>query len=303
MTSLRFARLASRGVLRVSGGDAREFLQGLISNDVDKATAEHAVYAAFLTPQGKYLFDFFVAEIGGALHLDCEAARLDEFLKRLKIYKLRADVELADVSDEMGVYAAFGDGAAAALDLAGEAGLAGTFADGAAFVDPRLADAGARVLAPGDEAEAALAAAGFAAASEDDYDAHRLALGLPDGSRDMEVDKAILLESGFEELNGVDWDKGCYLGQELTARTRYRGLVKKRLLPVTVEGPLPAPGTEVTLAGRNAGEVRSGRGGRAIALLRLDAVASGEALEAGEARLTPAPPAWFRADPSAHGAE
>jgi hypothetical protein len=126
----------------------------------------------------------------------------------------------------------------------------------------------------------------------------RLEQGVPDGSRDLPVEKAILLEAGFEELNGVDWDKGCYVGQELTARTKYRALIRKRLMPVKVEGPLPAPGTPVTFDGQEAGEMRSGRGDRALALLRLEAVAAAEAakapLTAGDARLVPVKPGWAK---------
>jgi tRNA-modifying protein YgfZ len=121
---------------------------------------------------------------------------------------------------------------------------------------------------------------------------------VPDGSRDLPVEKAILLEAGFDELNGVDWQKGCYIGQELTARTKYRGLIKKRLMPVRVAGALPPPGTPVMLDGQDAGELRSGQDGIALALLRLEAVAaaaaSGEALHAGDARLTPLRPDWAR---------
>ncbi len=130
-------------------------------------------------------------------------------------------------------------------------------------------------------------------ASEQDYDLHRLALGLPDGSRDLEAEKTVLLEAGFDELNGISWDKGCYMGQELTARTNYRGLVKRRLVPVAVAGPLPAPGTPVLRAGAEVGTMRSGRDALGMALLRLEALADGP-LACGEARLTPRVPAWMR---------
>lgn len=287
-----FTLLENRGLIRARGPDTRTFLQGLISNDVNNVSPSQAIYAAFLTPQGKYLYDFFVAEIDGTLYLDCEAARLDEFLKRLKMFKLRADVDLSDASDQMTVAVIFGDGAAASCGLAETPGTATGFAGGVAYTDPRLAAAGVRTVLPAAGAADALAASGAQTSTPENYDAHRLALGLPDGSRDMVIDKAILLESGFEELNGVDWNKGCYMGQELTARTKYRGLVKKRLLAVAVDGPLPEPGTQVTAGGKDAGEIRSGRDGRAIALLKLEAVANGEELTAGNATLRPDPADW-----------
>jgi len=137
-----------------------------------------------------------------------------------------------------------------------------------AFVDPRLPELGLRVLAPLGQTSALLA---LAEAPVTDYEAMRLRLGVPDGSRDLPVEKALLLESGFDELHGVDWQKGCYMGQELTARTKYRGLIKRRLFPVKVEGTLPAPGTPVERDGREVGEIRSGSGDRALAMLQLDA--------------------------------
>jgi folate-binding protein YgfZ len=135
------------------------------------------------------------------------------------------------------------------------------------------------------------------------YDALRLPLGVPDGSRDLQVEKALLLENGFDELNGVDWKKGCYMGQELTARTKYRALIKKRLFPVRIEGALPDPGTPVVRDGEEVGELRSGTGDRALAMLRLDAVrGNGPPLTAGGARLLPETPPWMRLpDPATSG--
>ncbi len=117
---------------------------------------------------------------------------------------------------------------------------------------------------------------------------------MPDGSRDLQVEKALLLENGFDELNGVDWKKGCYMGQELTARTKYRALIKKRLFPVRVEGALPEPGTPVHRDGEEVGELRSGTGDRALAMLRLDAARGGGALTAGDARIVPEIPGWMQ---------
>jgi folate-binding protein YgfZ len=129
-------------------------------------------------------------------------------------------------------------------------------------------------------------------ATAHDWDRHRLAAGLPDGSRDMEADRSVLLEAGFDELGGVSWTKGCYMGQELTARTKYRGLVKRRLVPVSVDGPLPAPGTPVLRDGVDVGTMRSGLDQAGLALVRLDSL--GAALRCGDASLTTRIPAWMR---------
>ncbi len=287
MSSHQHAYLPSRAVLRLSGVDTRPFLQGLISNDVEKISAERAIYAAFLTPQGKFLHDMFIAADGDDLLLDCEAERMDDLLERLKLYRLRSKVEITP-AEYCRVVAIFGDGALPALGLAADAGAATRSGDMVVFVDPRLAGAGARALVP---AGADVGCLGKEV-SADVYDAHRLRLGLPDGSRDIVVDKAILLESGFEELNGVDFQKGCYMGQELTARTKYRGLVKKRLLPVVIEGEA-LPGAEIIANGKNAGELRSVHEGRGIALIRLEALDSGAPMTAGEARISAETPDWL----------
>ena len=280
-------------MLAVAGPDRVAFLQGLVSNDVEKAAPDRAVHAAFLTPQGKFLFDFVLFDGGGRLLLDCEAARLADFARRLSIFRLRSRVEIADASAALRVHAAYGDGALAALGLPERAGAAAPRLGGLAAVDPRLPALGARLVLPEGADPAAL---GLAAGTAAEHDALRLALGVPDGSRDLEVGKTTLLESGFDELNGIDWGKGCYMGQELTARMKYRGLAKRRLMPVAVEGPLPPPGTPVAFDGRDAGQIRSGRGAAALAAIRLDrfesAAAAGRPMTAGEALVFPRKPDW-----------
>lgn len=291
-----YAELPARGVLEVAGEDRVAFLQGLVSNDVTKATSERAIFAALLTAQGRYLFDFFIFALGDALYLETEGARIGDLTRRLGLYKLRSKVSLADASPRFAVAAGFGGQAGETLGLTA-LGAAKPFAGGIAYVDPRLTELGVRFAVPRGQGFAALDAAGFARAEEARYDQHRLALGVPDGSRDLPVEKALLLEAGFDELNAIDWQKGCYMGQELTARTKYRALVKKRLLPVAIDGPLPAPGTPIMLGAEEAGEIHSGRDGRALALLRLEAVDAAEkgiVLTAAGARVTPEKPGWAK---------
>jgi folate-binding protein YgfZ len=293
MADASFALLDDRGILAVSGPDRRPFLQGLVSNDVDKVCPTASRYAALLTAQGKYLHDFMMVEAGESIWLDAEAARLGDLKRRLSMYRLRARVSLDERSD-LAVAAIFGAGEAAILGLPSEPGAARPFGSGVAFVDPRLASLGARAILPRENARAVLADAGIAETGFDIYDRLRLSLGIPDGSRDLVLEKSILLESGFDELNGVDWQKGCYIGQELTARTRYRGLVKKRLTPVRIEGPAPPSGAAVTADGREIGEMRSSRGGLGLALLRIEPVREGKILAAGQSILVPVRPAWMR---------
>lgn len=292
MTMAEAIELAWRGVLAVSGPDARKFLQGLVSNDVEKATANRAIYAAFLTPQGKYLFDFCLAERDGVLLLDCEAARLADFLRRLRLYKLRSQVSVDDVSDRYAVVAIYGEGTFKALGLPAEEGSARPVEGGVAFVDPRLAALGGRAIVEREKATAFRADAGLIEGDLAAFEALRVRSGVPDGSRDMEIEKTVLLEAGFDELHGIDWKKGCYMGQELTARTKYRGLVKRRLLPVRFDGPVPAPGTPILQGEQEIGEVRSTADGWAIALLKLSALEPGTALSAGGTVVTPERPDW-----------
>lgn len=307
MEEKQFAILEDRGVLSVGGADARRFLQGLVSNDLEKVSPERAVHAALLTAQGRYLHDFFIMEWEGNFLLDCEAARLPDLSRRLGLYRLRAAVSVEEANGRFLVAAAFGAAALAALALDAETGMEGEdgkagrakpFGGGLAYVDPRLPALGARLLLPRSSAAEPLRMAGFVAADPGIWDRKRLEQGVPDGSRDLEIDKSHLLEAGFDELNGIDWKKGCYVGQEVTARTKYRGLVKRRLLPIRFTGTPPVCGSRITLAGREAGEIRSGRDGIALAFLRLDtmeeAAASATPFLVGEMRVEPVKPAWAR---------
>lgn len=297
MTGPTSTILADRGVLRLAGDDTRTFLQGLISNDVDALSPERALYAALLTPQGKYLFDFLLYEQDGAVLLDAEAARLTELARRLTMYRLRAEVTIEDASVELAVLAVWGDGAATAFALPETPGAARAEDGAVVAVDPRLAALGVRALVPRERIEAFAQGYGLGPGTPEAYDLHRLRLGVPDGSRDLVPQKSILLESSFEELNGVSFAKGCYVGQELTARTKHRGLVKRRLVPVRLAGPLPPPGTIVTAggAGPELGEIRSGRDGWVLASLRLEAIREDgpRPLTADGTALTPVLPAWM----------
>ncbi|KAA0582921.1 folate-binding protein YgfZ [Azospirillum sp. Sh1] len=297
--SAGYAVLDQRSVVAVSGEDRKAFLQGLVSNDMLRVTPDHAAYALFLTPQGKFLHDFSIVESDSGedavLLLDPETDRRADLLRRLKLYKLRSKIALEDRADRLCVAVAFGVGALEALGLPAEPGAARPFAGGVAFTDPRLPALGARLFLPADGV-AALESAGLARRDVADYDRLRLSLGVPDGTLDLIPEKSIPLESRMDALNAISWDKGCYMGQELTARTKYRALIKKKLFPVTFEGAAPEAGTPVTLDGKDAGEVRSARDGAALALLRLEdvqrAAESGLTFHAGPVALIPHEPDW-----------
>jgi folate-binding protein YgfZ len=259
--------LPDRGVIAVEGDDRVAFLQGLVSNDIEAVRPGRAVWAALLTAQGKWLADFFVFADGETLLLDCESTQLAMLIQRLSRYRLRMKASLRAVP-ELLVHVGWPE----------RPDVAGVMAP-----DPRLADFAWRVLSTEPL---------VASATPEDWDRYRLAAGLPDGSKDLEADRSVLLEAGFDELSGVSWSKGCYMGQELTARTKYRGLVKRRLVPVAVDGALPGAGTPVLRDGVEVGTMRSGRDAIGLASLRLDAL--GGVLRCGEAALTAKVPQWMR---------
>ncbi len=307
MTAITFATLPQRGLLGLGGPDAIEFLQNLISNDVARLGPDTSLYGLLLTPQGKFLHDFFIARLpqavdGVDLVLDCEGGRIDDLERRLTMYRLRSEVTIANLSDRYTVAAAFGNGALQALSLSAEAGDTKPIGGGIAMTDPRLSEMGARVIVPMGDLPGVLTDAGFTEAKLADYDRMRLSHGVPNSSDDMAVEKAFPLEAGLDDLNAIDFKKGCYVGQELTARTHYRGTIRKRLFRVDVDGPTPEPGTPVTLEGVKAGVMRSGQDGIAMAMLRLEQVAESEKtgahFAAGNARLRAVTQPWFHADPS-----
>lgn len=278
--------LPHRTVLAVTGADARTFLNGLVSNDLAKVSPEQVIYAALLTPQGKFRCDMLIADAGTGLWLDVEASSAGDLTDVLRRYRLRARVDIAQLGSTHAVAALWGADATATVGLDLQRGAARAYLGGIAFVDPRDAHLGVRLLLPA--ADVAELGTRMAQAPFGDFDRHRIALAVPDGARDLEIDKAILLENRFEELGGVDFQKGCYVGQELTARTKYRGLVKKQLTVVRMEGDPPAPGTPILQAGREVGTVRSSADGMALALLRLDrAPGTAEPLQAGNTRIFP----------------
>jgi folate-binding protein YgfZ len=249
--------LPHRAVVAIGGDDRVAFLHGLVSNDIAALAPGQARYATLLTPQGKFLHDMLVVESDGRLLLDVARDRRQDLLRRLKIYKLRSKVTLSDLSEDWGVFACT---------------QPISCANGVSFADPRHAALGWRLLAPVDSTGMP-DIADITLADTNAWHRLRLPLGIPEPDLDIEIEKSTLLEVGMDGLHAIDWQKGCYVGQELTARTKYRGLQKKQIFPVTIEGPLPPAGTVIfTDEGREAGVLRSGFEDHALALLRLDAL-------------------------------
>ena len=293
MSNPGYTPLPDRTILIVRGEDAPGFLQGLITIDSEKLAEKTARYGCLLTPQGKYAYDFFLYRQGATeFWLDTAADRAGELMKRLRLFKLRSKVELALAEPPRTVFA-----------VPGQQDTTPAIADGdESFADPRHAGLGYRIISGDPDATMpALEAAGLTKHPLGDYESLRLSLGMPEGDRDMQVDKSTMLECNIDQLGGVDWDKGCYMGQELTARTRYRGLVKKRLVPLTIDGPLPDYGTPVELDGKAVGETRSAFGNRALALMKLPGIEAGQAKDAtftiGDATASLALPDWLRIVP------
>jgi tRNA-modifying protein YgfZ len=272
--------LDDRAIIALGGAEARDFLQGLITNDMAGCGEGRAIYAALLTPQGKILFDFFVVPGGVDIWLlDCAAARANDLLKRLMLYRLRAKMGITARPD-LAVAAVWND----------EPLLHAT-PDVIAYRDPRLAALGLRATGP---REALMAS--ISDISKADYQDHRLALGVPD-SADLPPDEVFALDAGMEELHGVNFRKGCYVGQEVTSRMKHRATARRRFVMADIAGDNPAPGTSVQAEGRELGTLASGNNGRALALVRLDRLAEAEkkhaAINAGGRELTLRKPGWF----------
>jgi folate-binding protein YgfZ len=282
--------LEGRAVLRVAGPDARKFLQGLITNDIAKAEGGRAVHAGLLSPQGKILFDFFVVPDSDSLLIDVARDKAEELLKRLGFYRLRARVEIT-LEPSLAVAAAWGD-----VPKAPEGAII--------YPDPRLAGLGFRLLVP---AGADAAALGCEPASEADYHVLRIKLGVPEGGRDYPFGDTFPHEALFDALNGVDFAKGCYVGQEVVSRMEHRGTARKRIVRVDGDAPLPEPGTAIEVDGVPIGTLGSVSGTSGLAMVRLDraeqALGAGKALTAGGVKLALRRPAFAHFAVPVTGAE
>jgi hypothetical protein len=279
------ALLAERGVIRVSGAEARPFLDGLLTCDMDKVGADRPRYGALLTPQGKIIADFLVVqadgEMGGSFYLDVPRSAVAELVKRLAMYRLRAKVVVDDLSATLAVVVGWG------VDRWPE-GL------GIVYRDPRDPELGDRLIAERDSA------ASLVTCDEQLWTTLRVARGVPEGGVDFAFGDAFPHEADMDQLEGVDFDKGCYVGQEVVSRMQHRGSVRTRIVPVAFhDGVAPAPGTEIVAAGRPAGRIGSaGAGGAALALVRLDriedALAEGAPVESDGRRLSLVKPPFAR---------
>jgi tRNA-modifying protein YgfZ len=263
------AMLEDRGVVSVSGADATGFLQGMLTNDVERLGPGEARYAALLTPQGKILFDMIVVRASGdepSYLLDCSASQAADLAKRLGFYKLRAKVAIADESGDRAVAAFWGDEPPSVTE-------------GLFYPDPRDPRLGWRAILSRPTATA------IGSEHADEYEGLRIAIGAPKGGVDFAYGDAFPHDANFDLLHGVDFDKGCYVGQEVVSRMMHRGTARKRVARVRLAGPAPAPGTPVLDRGLAVGTLGSSSGREALAMLRLDraeeATAAGRTLSAG----------------------
>jgi len=261
MAEARIAEMERRGVVAVEGPDAHRFIGDLITSDLDRLNDAGAVFGALLSPQGKVLFDFFVIADGGRLLFDLPAPLVGDFVGRLGFYKLRAKVTIADLSEEKSV-AVMWDGAHPAVD-------------GPVVRDPRNDALGFRAILP----KGSVMAADYIESSEAEYDAHRIGLGIPEGGIDFAFGEVFPHDVDMDNLHGVAFDKGCFIGQEVVSRMEHRGTARRRFVTMTGNA-LPTPGTELVAGGKPVGVAGSSAGGKGLALVRLDRVRA--AMDAGE---------------------
>ncbi|HZP71201.1 MAG TPA: folate-binding protein [Pseudolabrys sp.] len=287
---MQAALLPDRGVIKVVGDDARRFLNGLVTGDMAKVAAGAPRYAALLTPQGKIIVDFIIAEApavdGGGFFLDCPRALGPALVERLNFYKLRAKVICEDLSEVLGVMAVW-PGAAGS-----EYGLT--------YPDPRLPALGSRIMLPPHLAAAAATDVGADFTDADDYEAYRIALGVPRGGLDFAYGDTFPHEADMDQLNGVDFDKGCYVGQEVVSRIEHRANARSRVVPIAYDEFAPSSGLPIMAGDRQVGTLGSTAKGRGLALMRLDRIADALAaktmLEAGGVPVRPVKPSWAKFD-------
>lgn len=285
---MKAALLPERGVVKVAGEDARKFLNGLLTTDIATVTPERASFAALLTPQGKIMVDMIVAgaspEDGGGFFLDCPRALALTLVDRLNFYRLRAKVLVEDLSEALGVMAAWGG--------------AGETEYGLCYADPRLPGLGVRCMLPPHLAAEAAADLGATLVEADAYDAHRIALGAPRGGLDFHYNDTFPHEADMDQLGGIDFEKGCYVGQEVVSRVEHRGTARKRVVPVVFPDFAAEAGVPVMAGEIAVGVMGSSARERGLAMLRLDrvgeALAAGTPLMAGGMPLIPVRPDWAR---------
>jgi hypothetical protein len=267
---MKSAFLPDRGVVKVAGEDARNFLNGLITTDLDKLKPGLGRFGALLTPQGKIIVDFLITEApaghGGGFLIDCPKALADGLATKLKFYKLRAKVTVENLSGDLGVLAAWDGQPAAQPDLT--------------FADPRDGELGYRILIPEELKQKLSDLIGAELVDAAAYEAHRIALGVPRGGLDFMYSDAFPHEANMDRLAGVDFDKGCYVGQEVVSRMQHRGTARTRSVKVLLDGPSPEPGATILAGDKSVGTIGSSAQGKGIALVRIDRVA--DALDAGQ---------------------
>ncbi len=287
MAESKLALLPDRGVVSIEGPDAAKLLQGVITNDMDLIGQQGALHAGLLSPQGKILFEFFVVESPDGFCLETVRAKAGELAERLKMYKLRADVAIKDVSADYTVAAIWGG--------SGERPPEGTGPAPLRFADPRLAALGYRELTTL-RSDWALGGEDAQSATQEEYHAYRIGLGVPEGGKDYAFGDAFPHEALFDQLHGVSFEKGCYVGQEVVSRMQNRGTARRRIVAVVADSPLPAPGASIAAAGVEIGTLGSVAGTRGLAPIRLDRAAEfidkGETLRAGGVPVRIDIPAW-----------
>lgn len=280
--------LPDRGVVKVVGDDARRFLNGLVTGDMAKVAAGAPRFAALLTPQGKIIVDFIIAEApaedGGGFFLDCPRALAPTLVEKLNFYKLRAKVICEDLSEVLGVMAVWGGVADSEYGLS--------------YPDPRLPALGSRIMLPPHLAAEAAADIGADLTDADTYEAHRIALGVPRGGIDFAYGDTFPHEADMDQLNGVDFDKGCYVGQEVVSRVEHRASARSRVVPIAYDEFAPISGLPVMAGDKQVGTLGSTAKGRGLALMRLDriedALAAKTSLEAGGVAIRAVKPSWAK---------
>ena len=298
MKNSHYVHLTDRGIISLTGCDTLAFLQGIVTNDVNILSDEKVMFSTLLTPQGKYLLDFFIFKLGSAYYVDCKINRIQDLIRRLKLYRLRANVKIEDITEKYYVYALSKDSIKNIPHLIAQPGQVVGTEGGVIFVDPRLLEMGARAVLPRRKGMKIIENLGLSKENLSSYNHLRISLGVCEAKENSPLDQSFPLELGFEELNGISFDKGCYVGQEVITRIKNRGLLKKHLVPVTICEGNPKPGIEITQDGTQVGFLHEIEADQGLAMIRLDALElalnKDRELKAGLHKILPKKLKWMK---------
>ena len=267
MTTNKFIFLKDTAFFLISGKERNSFLQGLLTNDINKCTENMAIYSVFLSPQGKFLSDFFIVNLGNAYLFETRRPFVKDLLDKFNFYKLRADIKIIEKNEYVSLAIHESTNIFSELKLPGYLEKNN---EGLIFVDPRTVNLGLNAYIRKEIVDKFCLRYSLQEDSSNNYDKKRIENIIPDSLQDLEINKSVLLENNFDSINAINWDKGCYVGQEITARMKYRSLIKKSLIKISIIEGIVKPKDDVVIDNKKVGKISSINNKIGLAMLRID---------------------------------